>query len=63
MMSTPINPLLAAQIISYAKGQKIHQETSAEKRERERLYAQKAQLGQQAKAQDKTANTQKGLMA
>lgn len=62
-MSTPINPLIAAQIISYAKGQQVSQETSAEKRERERLYAQKVQLEQQAKAQDKTANTPKGLLA
>jgi hypothetical protein len=63
MMSTPINPLIAAQIIAYTKGQQINQETSAEKRERDRLYAQKVQLGQQAKAQDKTASTQKGLLA
>ena len=62
-MSTPINPLIAAQMISYAKGQQVNQETSAEKRERERLYAQKAQLGQQVKAQDKTAKPQKALMA
>ena len=62
-MSSPINPLMAAQMISYAKGQEVNRENSAEKQERKRLDAQKAQLAQQAKNQNKTANTQKGILA
>ncbi|WP_373532416.1 hypothetical protein [Vampirovibrio sp.] len=62
-MSTPINPLIAAQMISYAKGQENSRETSAEKRERERLYAQKVQLAQQASDQNKTARTEQGFLA
>lgn len=62
-MSSPINPLRMAQMVSYAKGQEVNRENSAEKREQDRLYDQKAQLAKQLKNQNKTANTQKGILA
>ncbi len=62
-MSTPINPLLAAQVISHAKGQELHQKHSAEKQEKDRLYAQKIQLAKQLQNQSKTSGAQKGFLA
>lgn len=62
-MSAPINPLRAAQMISYAQGQKNQRLNSAEKREEERLLEQKAQLAKQVQNQNKTTDTQKGILA
>lgn len=62
-MSAPINPLRAAQIISYAKGQQNQRLNSSEKREEERLDEQKAELARQLQNQNKTTDTQKGILA
>lgn len=62
-MAAPINPLRAAQIISYAKGQENQRAQSSEKREQERLEEQEAQLARQVQSRNKTTDTQKGILA
>jgi hypothetical protein len=66
-MSSPINnpnPLLAAQMISYAKGQENQSRQSSEEKERRRLDNLKLQQAvKQQQTQNQTASMQKGFLA
>lgn len=58
-----IQPLMAALIISYTQGQKVQQESSSEKREKERLFHQKDTIRKQFVSQAKAVDTSKGILA
>ena len=54
---------LAAQVVSYNKGQELQSRESKDKKEQERLLNQQLQQAKQMQAQQKTANTGKGILA
>jgi hypothetical protein len=62
-MMPPIHPLMAALIISYTQGQKVHQDLSSEKREKERLFHQKDILWKQFVSQARAVDKSKGILA
>lgn len=62
-MMPSLQPLMAALIISYTQGQKIQQDSSSEKREKERLSQQKNTLLKQFVSQARAVDTSKGIMA
>ena len=65
-MSSPINqnPMLAAQMISYAKGQENQARNSSEERERKRMeQVEKQQKEKFQQTQQKAASLQKGILA
>lgn len=63
MSSFNPNPMLAAQMISYAKGQENQTRFSGEKSEKERKDRIVAQQAEKLKEQQKTANLKEGILA
>lgn len=58
------NPMLAAQMVSYAKGQENQNRFSGEEQERKRKEAiEKEQIKQHQQTQQKAASLKKGILA
>ena len=61
-INTP-NSMLAAQIVSYNKGQETQSRESKDKKEQERLLNLQMQQAKQQKVQQNTASAKQGVLA